>query len=261
MRGLVRKTVIVAVVVVLHLLVLAAVTYPASIMLGAFLIIDVSISLEKIPSLLSLHSKKAPASVTYDTFIDSRDGKKYRTVKMPDGRIWMAENLDYQTGNSWYYKDIFFGIPVHYKEYGRLYDWETAINACPDGWRVPFFEEWDSLALAVGGVRKSNPHRSITWDGVGKKLKAKGGWSKPYKGTDDYGFSALPSGNLPINGYHIGIFESRNSAGNYGYEGHWWTATKHDLGDVYVIEIIDSYTAYIGNKNDGNSIRCVADAP
>jgi hypothetical protein len=28
-----------------------------------------------------------------------------KTVKMPDGKTWMAENLNYKTGNSWCYDD------------------------------------------------------------------------------------------------------------------------------------------------------------
>jgi uncharacterized protein (TIGR02145 family) len=32
------------------------------------------------------------------SFVDPRDNKAYKTVKMPDGKIWFAENLNYQTG-------------------------------------------------------------------------------------------------------------------------------------------------------------------
>jgi hypothetical protein len=28
-------------------------------------------------------------------FTDRRDGRVYKTVKMPDGKTWMAENLNY----------------------------------------------------------------------------------------------------------------------------------------------------------------------
>ena len=30
-------------------------------------------------------------------FVDPRDGQKYKTVRMPDGKWWMAENLNYKT--------------------------------------------------------------------------------------------------------------------------------------------------------------------
>jgi len=221
---------------------------------------------KKIPSLLPLHVKKLSASVTYDTFKDSRDGKKYRTIKMPDGRTWMAENLNYKTGKSWYYKDSFFGIPVRYKEYGRLYDWATAINACPNGWHVPSKLEWDNLTQAVKNDMRfdENDDTHGLYD-VGKTLKAKRGWGwgKKYNGTNDYGFSALPGGNLPINGYYIGHLDFGNG-GNYGYYGYWWTSTEKDsTGRLYVMKIgyYNVISAETGRKEDGNSIRCVTDRP
>jgi uncharacterized protein (TIGR02145 family) len=36
-----------------------------------------------------------------NSFTDPRDNKVYRTVRMPDGRIWFAENLRYTSGLTW----------------------------------------------------------------------------------------------------------------------------------------------------------------
>ncbi len=41
---------------------------------------------------------KASTSTTFPTFTDARDGKDYKKVLMPDGKWWMAENLNYQVG-------------------------------------------------------------------------------------------------------------------------------------------------------------------
>jgi hypothetical protein len=46
------------------------------------------------------------AETAFGTFTDTRDGQTYKTVKMPDGKTWMAENLNYQTkGGSWCYEN------------------------------------------------------------------------------------------------------------------------------------------------------------
>jgi len=96
------------------------------------------------------------------TLTDERDGKTYKTVKMPDGKTWMAQNLNYkpQPNNfspswpderkSWCYGDN----PNNCDTYGRLYDWATAMTICPAGYHLPSAEEWDSLMAAVGGKRE-----------------------------------------------------------------------------------------------------------
>ncbi|MDR0330104.1 MAG: hypothetical protein LBH93_00100, partial [Chitinispirillales bacterium] len=115
-----------------------------------------------------------------DTFTDERDGQVYRIVKMPDGRWWMAENLNYDVGDG---SRVYDTDPLNAEKYGRLYDWESAKRAAPDGWHLPTRTEWQSLIDASGG------------DAIaGKKLKAATGWAGGGNGTDDYGFAALPGG-------------------------------------------------------------------
>ena len=115
------------------------------------------------------------------SFTDKRDGKTYRTVKIGK-QTWMVENLNHKTGSSVCYDNE----ESNCQKDGRLYDWNTALNACPAGWHLPSDAEWTALTDFVGGEET-----------VGTKLKSKTGWStgKNYKvATDDYGFSALPGG-------------------------------------------------------------------
>jgi len=75
------------------------------------------------------------------TFTDSRDGSLYRWIRI-ESQVWMAENLRLVTETgSWCYEDE----AENCKEFGRLYDWPTAMSACPPGWRLPSSEEWDLL--------------------------------------------------------------------------------------------------------------------
>ncbi len=165
--------------------------------------------------------------------IDNRDGKKYNTVKI-SGITWMAENLRYRpaTGNSWCYENN----NSNCDKYGMLYDQNTAKEVCPPGWHLPDEYEWDDyLGDMVGGI-----------DVAGKKLKSKSNWNKNGNGTDDYGFSALPSGWRQSNG-------GFNLIGDYGC---WWGATK-----PRVFTYDRNSISGLKNATDagGLSVRCVAD--
>jgi uncharacterized protein (TIGR02145 family) len=171
-------------------------------------------------------------------FTDSRNGQKYRAVKV-GGKTWMAENLNYQTGNSWCYEDANSSC----NKYGRLYTWNAAKTACPSGWRLPSHQDWNDLVPAAGGVSVA-----------GKKLKASSGWNENGNGTDKYGFSALPGGYR----YTDGNF---NYVGNYG---GWWTATATESDDHFafyqhIFYNDDSMLNGYVNKEDGLSVRCVGD--
>jgi TonB family protein len=185
--------------------------------------------------------------MAYDTLRDTRDGKVYRTVNIGK-RIWMAENLNYrpQTGNSWCHN----GDDYYCDKYGRLYDWETAKTACPPGWHLPSYQEWDDLGYAAGGVKELD--KSVYRWHCSERLLAKSGWENPEDGsagggTDDYGFSALPGGSA---------FQYTYDISNVGYSGYWWTAESNSwrLTLFGGITTLDGYMAKI---KVGLSVRCV----
>jgi uncharacterized protein (TIGR02145 family) len=178
-------------------------------------------------------SSSSISNVSGSFITDSRDGQKYRIVKI-GGQTWMAENLSYKAIDSECYDDS----ELNCQKYGRLYDWETAKKACPSGWHLPSKAEWDDLVQAVG--------KRI----AGKRLKAKSGWNNGGVGTDEFGFTALPGGCTNSNGKFVEI----------GYYGYWWSATGDLVGlassrDIQYYCGISNSCRY--NKSELFSVRCI----
>jgi uncharacterized protein (TIGR02145 family) len=191
-------------------------------------------------------------------FTDPRDGRKYRAVEIGADR-WMAENLNYKTGTNWCYDNN----KSNCDKYGRLYDWKTARTACPPGWHLPTNDEWDSLALAVGGVRDFPD-----WQVADKKLKTRSGWSSHRgisgNGTDDYGFSAMPAGSR---GFPAGMNSKERSFCGLGLGTYWWTASPwltddgwHGVNHRSIRHDINYLSVQLSYRDDGQSVRCVQDA-
>jgi len=93
---------------------------------------------------------------------DPADGQNYRITEI-NGLEWMADNynLAVKSGEgSLYYGHgsrsvILSGHALETeeerKEYGRLYDWFTATENAPEGWRLPSYNEVYSLLSHLGG--------------------------------------------------------------------------------------------------------------
>lgn len=92
--------------------------------------------------LLMVFMFMAEGLYSQEKFTDSRDGVTYRTVTIA-GMTWMAENLRFKVPDG--ASDSFDKNPHNAASYGILYDWKTAMKACPDGWHLPSGQEWRTL--------------------------------------------------------------------------------------------------------------------
>ena len=172
-----------------------------------------------------------------ETFTDSRDGQTYKYVKIGN-QVWMAENLNYETANSYCYNDS----TENCKKYGRLYTWETALNACPEGWHLPTNEEFEDLLEYIGGQEIA-----------GKMLKSTTGWYDDGNGVDKYGFNVLPAGYRSYDGSFSGA----------GENAEFWSATEspnYDLAYTLSLYYLSDDTPLFGYyKDDAVSVRCLRD--
>jgi len=165
---------------------------------------------------------------------DTRDYQIYKTVFI-DNETWMAQNMNYQTGNSWCYKDK----PENCDKYGRLYDWNTAKSVCPEGWHLPTIGAIDSLIDHAGKFHTDND--------VEKGLKSTEGWNSPEENGDDYWhFSVIPGG-----GWNS-MFEYRGE----GTAAYFWSNTEEE-SQVWIWSI--GYAAELkwkDSKDSRLSVRC-----
>lgn len=191
-------------------------------------------------------------NVEKGSMTDSRDGKTYKTVKIGD-QVWMAENLNYQTGDSKCYENK----PENCEKYGRLYTWNDALTACPDGWHLPSKEEFEKL-LTLAGQKAGSEQRD------GLVLKSYHSWkrvssvksfqpSKSGGGTDDFGFRALAAGENSGNDGKNDLFMSM------GWDASFWSSTEDGSHLVLNFSSNDAFVCNVFSKEFGLSVRCVKD--
>jgi|GEM_PF-544585 len=166
---------------------------------------------------------KQKTDTIYDAepLIDARDGQTYRTVKIGK-QTWMAQNLNIKSAKS----ECYDNKESNCKKYGRLYNWDEAMKACPVGWHLSDGNEWYALFEYAGG-------REV----AGKRLRAKSGWKDGGNGTDKFGFSALPEPG--------------------GREGGWWSSSDYNSP----INIYSESAGYgdMYPRESLFSVRCVKD--
>ena len=200
------------------------------------------------------------------------DGNPYNTVVI-DGQCWTKENL-----KTTKYNDGITVIPfgslgsktnptitgarteitgVDISTFGYLYNWYAAAgifssepltspkNICPLDWHVPTDNDWTNLTVYLG-------------DSPGSQLKSKSMMWNPNSGTDNFGFSAFPTG----------LLDEDSRFTNNGSIAVFWSATNVTQSDKawlrYLLSsngIVNKYTSnYDGSyKSVGASVRCLKD--
>jgi len=170
-----------------------------------------------------------------DKFTDPRDGNTYRTVNIA-GATWMAENLKYNGAGSG--TGYFDNDQNNIAKYGALYEWKTAIKACPDGWHLPSGTEFRTLL---------------------NHFEIEEAWEKAESGP--VSFRIQLAGMQDYEGTFTEMDES----------GYYWTSTEYDKNEAeyfsyllisgkHVIDISrrsDMPDIHGAEKSNKYSVRCI----
>lgn len=198
----------------------------------------------------------AKDSITLETKLKDKDGNLYRIRRMPDNKIWMAQNL--RTNPPSGTAPCAVGDCA---KNGSLYNWSQAFSAsdsadaapqgiCPSGWHVATRAEWSGLFKAT--MPKAATDSAIA-------LKSTTGWAgtikcvgtvcsaTPCNGTDRYEQFLLPNVSTTMGGVTAG-------RANYWLPGGAGTAT------VKWMSIIETPADWTSGRTSTFGVRCVQDS-
>lgn len=160
-----------------------------------------------------------------DNFLEL-GGKEYKTLKI-NNQLWMAENLSLLVKGSWFYDDN----AIYGAEFGRLYTWQAAMDACPEGWRLPTLEDWEKMLQGWGGETTA--------------------FSPLLKGGES-GFDALFAGYRTVKGDFLSLKRAAD----------FWTGTEAGDANAWLFYLIykkDKVFKIIDDKRCGFSVRFLKD--
>ncbi|MBO4437275.1 MAG: hypothetical protein J5791_10390 [Fibrobacter sp.] len=211
-------------------------------------------------------------------FCDRRNGRIYRFTEI-GGKTWMAQNLDYKVPNS-FCDTVYKDGKEHCGLKGRFYPWSVAMQVsesecgyghncsdrityphqgvCPNGWHIPTKEEWEALVEVMG------EEDLVYWD-VSVDLSKR---DKVYP-KDPYGFSAIPTGTVPIEYREQDqSFHRQENADVPIYPNGFdaWSMTETESGKSAYVCFFYADASYNGLvqikaplKNEDRTVRCVKD--
>ncbi|MCP4438442.1 MAG: hypothetical protein GY810_05815 [Aureispira sp.] len=129
-----------------------------------------------------------------------------QSIKIGD-QEWMTQNLNIDVGEACFcYNDSLKNCDT----YGRLYTWEAALDACPDGWRLPTLEDWQILIDHYGGC-----------------------CDKSSSSGEEALEALVEGGSSQLN---ISLAGEKHVATNYWYldnYGYYWTGTEYNYNTAY----------------------------
>ena len=213
----------------------------------------------------------------YGSVKDDRDGQTYKTVKIAS-QWWMAQNLNFETENSYCTDDSTCA------KNGRFYTWAAAMDSagtwseggkgcgydntcmpsypvrgvCPSGWHLPSADELKNLRTVVGEFGPAGTLLKSVDGWIGGFVNKAGGLivydslATNGKGTDNFGFTALPTG-----------YWDEIAMQDKGFVTTFWSSSEYEPGRatiLYLSALMENTMIDSGSKGSARSVRCVKDA-
>lgn len=165
-------------------------------------------------------------------------------------QTWMSKNLAIDDGGEGI--TIKENVTANGVNFGTqyYYTWAAAVRVANsiNGWHLPTKAEWETLVSYAGGSNSAL-----------NKLRSTTGWYNNSNGTDDYGFTGLPTG-------YIYQGTGPNDRGNQAW---WWSSTEDSdtskayytyIGFDVIFQTWGLYTSYTVDKSQAPiSIRLIKD--
>lgn len=200
-------------------------------------------SLNEVVNSKSTYYKQSTNTNSFSSFTDSRDGQSYETISVYDSLTsktytLMIQNLNYKLSSGcWAYNNE----EQNRTKYGLLYTKESAILACPSGWRLPTMSDMFYFLSALG----KNTDSKIS---LYLKLNA-------FRKNGLGGFYEIDTSHKEIS-----KFKGKD------YLFSIWLNTDYDALQSYILysnmiyeDIFSSYKSATYNRLNGFPVRCIKD--
>ncbi len=200
-----------------------------------------------------IHVYTSVVFICGNSLLDIRDGQFYPTFILPNGKCWMAANLNYgtsipgtliQSDNCLPEKYCWQNNSLNCSVYGGMYQWDELMHyqsaervqgLCPPGWHIPTSLEWEELVnFYNGNSLAGSPLKDLLLQN---------------------GFNGLPGGMYYLN--------NTWSFGTGSFNGSmYWTSTLFSptQGVARALnQLSPSVSSYYSSRVNAFNLRCLKD--
>lgn len=172
-----------------------------------------------------------------DMLIDERDNNIYLVKKFGD-QWWMCQNLKYDVGEGSF---CFDDDETNCMLKGRLYTFDAAVIACPQGYRLPGDDDWKAFEKLLGMEDKE------------LELKYN-------RNTGKLGKSLMAGGTSGFEAEYAGVKNPKGTDMYFDSQAYFWTSSQWDESNGWsrvLYEQKEGIDRKVVPKNYGLSVRCI----